>query len=436
MHRPELCSLENHLLNGTVLADFMSPLLATFENLRYNEKIFRTLSMPLFSVLGCLRHLQGCSGLRQHIQSLFHLIDDAKVPLARSTAADALSSKKRQKILEASLEQLYKTAQEALPDRLSEIPGLKDRPVYAVDGTYQKESSHYKKVTPKNGGDDNPKGHCLLPFFDVRRGIPITACTDTSNVHEITLLREYVLAPNSLFNTRNALWVVDRGYVATQFWDGIKQKSKSEVVMRLKENMPVTTEEDRTITEQDVNVGVLSDKNVTLNASKKAWRLVTYQTHEGHVYTYLTNNFDLEPGVIAFLYLRRWDEEKCFDPWKNDFSQKKAWSKNKTAIQNQTTMAIMTSILVALFENKHLEEWAIQDEKALKKKDIVIDKLKKIDGAKKEGEIEKYRWFHRVFKKVSKTSKQIFRFIKGCYSKKASKALYDNQLRVLFIKYL
>ena len=94
--------------------------------------------------------------------------------MARSTASDALSSKKRQKILEASLEQLYKTARETLPDRLSEIPGLKDRPVYAVDGTYQKESSHYKKVTPKNGGDDNPKGHCLLPFFDVRRGIPIT----------------------------------------------------------------------------------------------------------------------------------------------------------------------------------------------------------------------------------------------------------------------
>ena len=169
MHRPELCSLENHLLNGTVLADFMSPLLATFENLRYNEKIFRTLSMPLFSVLGCLRHLQGCSGLRQHIQSLFHLIDDAKVPLARSTAADALSSKKRQKILEASLEQLYKTAQEALPDRLSEIPGLKDRPVYAVDGTYQKERSHYKKVTPKNGGDDNPKGHCLQGKRAIKR---------------------------------------------------------------------------------------------------------------------------------------------------------------------------------------------------------------------------------------------------------------------------
>ena len=98
-----------------------------------------------------------------------------------------LAQKTDKRYLKHHLRQLYKTAQEALPDRLSEIPGLKDRPVYAVDGTYQKESSHYKKITPKNGGDDNPKGHCLLPFFDVRRGIPITACTDTSNVHEINL---------------------------------------------------------------------------------------------------------------------------------------------------------------------------------------------------------------------------------------------------------
>ena len=32
----------------------------------------------------------------------------------------------------------------------------------------------------------------------------------------------------------------------------------------------------------------------------------------------------LQPGVVAFLYSRRWEEEKCFDTWKNDFTQAKA----------------------------------------------------------------------------------------------------------------
>lgn len=39
---------------------------------------------------------------------------------------------------------------------------------------------------------------------------------------------------------------------------------------------------------------------------------------------FLTNEYELEPVLIAFVYLRRWEEEKCFDTWKNDLSQKKA----------------------------------------------------------------------------------------------------------------
>jgi len=53
----------------------------------------------------------------------------------------------------------------------------------------------------------------------------------------------------------------------------------------------------------------------------------------GRIYKYLTNNFDLEPGVIAFLYLRRWDEEKILDTWENDFSQRKAWGEGINAIK-------------------------------------------------------------------------------------------------------
>ena len=156
----------------------------------------------------------------------------------------------------------------------------------------------------------------------------------------------------------------------------------------------------------------------------------------GVQYSYLTNNFDLEPGVIAFLYLRRWDEEKSFDPWKNDFSQKKAWGKSKTAIQNQTTLAVITSILIALFEQKHLDKWGMQDEKVLKKKSIEIMKIKKQDASDTEVEIKRLRWFHETYRAVAKTSKQIFRFLKGCFMKKASKLLYDLQLKPLYERYL
>lgn len=436
MSRPELIQLEKKLFDNTLFSDFISPLTESFEKIRYNPKIYHTLSMPLFAALGCLRHIQGNVILREFIQSLYHLTDEARLPLPRSTISDALSSKKRQTDLESTLSQLYLSARNTLPNRLKDIPGLNGRQVYAVDGTYQKESSHFKKKTPKQGGNDNPTGHCILSLFNVSLGIPVSGSIETSSAHEITVMRDYAKHKESLFNLRHALWVVDRGFTATPFWDEQKKKRKTEVIMRHKENMTIVMEEDKEISECDVNTGVLSDKTVTLNASKDIWRLVTYQTPEGSEYSYLTNNFDLEPGVIAFLYLRRWDEEKSFDPWKNDFAQKKAWGKSKAAIQNQTTLAVITSILVALFEHKNLDKWGMRDEKVLKKKSIETMKIKKQDENKKLHEIKSTRWFHETYTAVAKTSKQIFRFLKGCFMKKASKLLYDLQLKPLYERYL
>jgi hypothetical protein len=35
---------------------------------------------------------------------------------------------------------------------------------------------------------------------------------------------------------------------------------------------------------------------------------------------------------VAFLYFRRWDEEKYFDNFKNDMANKKVWGKSPVAI--------------------------------------------------------------------------------------------------------
>ena len=56
---------------------------------------------------------------------------------------------------------------------------------------------------------------------------------------------------------------------------------------------------------------------------------------EGRAYFYITNDFTLEPGVVAFLYYRRWDCEKFFDNFKNDLAGAKAWGKSPIAIEQQ-----------------------------------------------------------------------------------------------------
>ena len=83
----------------------------------------------------------------------------------------------------------------------------------------------------------------------------------------------------------------------------------------------------------------------------------------------LTHDFSLLPGVVAFLYFRRWEEEKCFDTWKNDFAQAKAWGKGRVAIANQARLAMITSLLVAMLLQTRLGAAGTQDAKAQAKQD-------------------------------------------------------------------
>lgn len=435
MPRPELNTLNNLLRDNTVFSQFMEPLQKVLDDLRHYQGIFPTLTMPLFCMLGCLRHLTATTTLREQVQGLLHLTDEAKAPLARSTWSDALNSETRHDVLALALPKLVSLAQATLPDRLADIPGLCGRSVYAVDGTYQQESSHYKRCTPKQGGEDNPKGHCLLPYFDVRRGIPVDVSVDTTSAHETTVLKNYVLTKESVFHERGALWLADRGFVDAKFWDSLKQAREIEVITRLKENMLINSRQSRPVMACLLNEGVISDELIELNSSSQQWRLVTYKTPLDHIYTYLTNNVEMEPGVIAFLYLRRWDEEKCFDTWKNDFSQKKAWGKGYTAIKSQTVLAIMTSILVALFLNDRQQNWGISDEKSLAKQEKrFYDDLTETQGS----DVIKATkpWYLLFYRSVSKVSRQILRFLKSCFLKKASDRLYDSQLKPLLMRYL
>ncbi|MDP5211326.1 hypothetical protein, partial [Microbulbifer sp. 2205BS26-8] len=115
------------------------------------------LPMEDFCAFGCLRHLQGIQTLREQIQLLFHLTEAAQMPVARSTYSDALSSEYRLEILIQMVTQLFRQARAVLPDRLAEIPGLGERSIYAVDGSYQNESTHYHRCALKHGGEDNSK---------------------------------------------------------------------------------------------------------------------------------------------------------------------------------------------------------------------------------------------------------------------------------------
>ncbi|WP_291994712.1 transposase [Candidatus Accumulibacter sp. ACC003] len=161
--------------------------------------------------------------------------------------------------------------------------------------------------------------------------------------HEITLLRDYDQSEQAMTRHKDALWLVDRAFIDAAFWDSRKKRLGVTLITRMKSSLCIDSTEPLPVADLPANEGVLKDLRITLRSSRQDWRLITFRSRRGHLVEFLTNEFKLEPGLIAFLYSRRWEEEKCFDTWKNDFSQAKAWGASVAAIENQVRLALTLS---------------------------------------------------------------------------------------------
>lgn len=428
-----LRSLMHRLTDNTVFADLLDPANRALQQVRAAGSIGRSLTMPDFLALGVLRHLQGTTTLREQVQVLLHLNPSAQpvIPLARSTWSDALACRARLEVLQALLPRLRTQAKACLPDRLAALTGLGKRSVFAIDGTYQEESAHFQRQTPREGGNDNPKGHALLSFYDLRLGVPVDVQVDTRNRHETRLLRDYDAREQALTQQRNAVWLVDRAFIDAPFWDAKKRSLGATMITRWKSSLRIDSSESRPIPNDEINEGVVSDCLVRLSSSPAPWRKVTYRTRRGRIVEFLSNDFKLQPGLLAFLYARRWDEEKCFDTWKNDFAQAKAWGKRPVSIENQTCLAILTSLLVAMALPTLLDDPDPRDVKALRK----ADKRQARDPSHPDS-TDRPDWAGEAFRHTSKISRQVLRFFKHGFLLQASPGLYQAQLRPLLERYL
>jgi hypothetical protein len=428
-----LASLMHRLADNTVLADLLQPVERALQTCRQAASLGRTLGMREFLTLGVLRHLQGTATVREQIQTLLHLAEASaeRVPLARSTWSDALASPARLEVLQAILPAVAQEARRQLPDRLADIPYLGSRPVFAADGTYQRESVHYRGRAPKDGGTDNPKGHAHLTFYDVRLGVPVDVAVETRNRHETAILRDYDRSPAAVIRQRSAICLLDRAFVDAPFWDAKKRALGIVMITRLKSNLRIDSTEDLGIDASPVNAGVEKNLRVVLASSRAPWRLIVYRSRRGHVVEFLTNDFDLPPGVVAFLYSRRWEEEKCFDTWKNDFAMGKAWAKSRTALDIQARLAVLASVLVAMLLVCRLGPEGSADDKALKRQARrQAKKPEQPDGT------DRPDWTVALFRSTSKVSRQVLRFFKTCFLRPASQGLYQRELRPLLAAYL
>lgn len=422
-----LTSLINKLTDDTVLQQWFSPLQTALDKTRYPDTVFGTLTMPAFLLLGCLRQLQSHLTLREQVQVLMHIDGADMAPLARSTWSDALASARRCSITRDALSALIDQARISLPDRYHDIPSLGEREVIAIDASYQTESAHYKPRYPMDGGTDNQKGHMLMTFYDLRKGIPLYVKTETTSMGEMKVIKQ-TINEHPWMQVKNALYSVDRAFIDAQLWDKRKQKDKATMVTRFKSNMTYVEQESRLIVKRRCNEAVISDTRVSLPRSKQPWRRIEFMTPEGEITVYLSNDFTLEPGELAFIYHRRWDEEKFFDNFKNDLANTKAWGKSKVSIEQQAMMGIMSYISTRLFLEEQFEVLNLQDGNTTKS----VKQKKKLDEHAANGGI----YIRAKWTELSKIPLQVWRFFRYCFMKRHSSRLYEQQLKPLLMNYI
>ena len=299
----------------------------------------------------------------------------------------------------------------------------------AIDTTYQTESAHYRPIYPSKGGHDNQKGHVLSMIYDIRYGIPLAVNTETISIGEMRVLKREDEPVHRWMCVKNAIYVVDRAFIDGRYWDKRQEKFASTVITRMKSSLKYTTEQERAIKTGQCNEGIVYDRQIELNCSKQPWRLVGFEHPDGSSYEYLTNDMNLEPGVIAFLYLRRWDEEKYFDDIKNNLAGSKAWGKNPVSIEQQALLSMVSMILTKLFLSR-------------RQKELGLDKVDSTQTLKQHAKQERYALTghgiaYRVFyDEISKIPRQIWRFLKNCFAEKHSLELYTRQLMPLMLRYL
>ena len=104
-------------------------------------------------------------------------------------------------------------------------------------------------------------------------------------------------------------------------------------------------------------------------------KIVYIEPSTGRRFVFLTNQMTLPPGLIAFIYKKRWDIEKVFDQFKNKLMESKAWAKSLIAKCTQAQFMVLTHNLTLMLERKLESEKGICNtkiEKHRKKESYVI----------------------------------------------------------------
>lgn len=268
----------------------------------------------------------------------------------------SLKSKRRLRLLEDINHSLARKCQDIDGDPFAEHKELAGFAVYAADGHYQACSTHEDKIAGKR----RAVGHFFamdlrtqaLRHLDIARPDLLKRRKAEHDIKALKRLDPEVLRMGEP-KGRKVILVYDRAIIDFDQWFRWKKGKGIYVVTREKENMKLqilgTPKVDRS---DPRNAGVVADQNVGHSKGRLIRRIIYIDPVSGEEYRFLTNEMTLPPGLIVFMYKRRWDIEKVFDEQKNKLGEKKAWAKGPTAKCQQAMFQCIAHNLLLLCEHE------------------------------------------------------------------------------------
>ena len=189
------------------------------------------------------------------------------------------------------------------------------------------------------------KLHTLL---DLRGSIPSFIHITDGKTHDVNILDDLLIEPA-------AFYLMDRGYLDFARLYAIHQ-AQAFFVTRAKRNTQFKRRYSHAV--DRLNTPVFSDQTgvLTVFYSRQDYpapmRRVVIRDDAGKRIVFLTNNFALQPELIAQLYRQRWQVELFFKWIKQHLRIKTFLGTGENAVKTQIWIAVCTYVLIAIAKKR------------------------------------------------------------------------------------
>ena len=327
---------------------------------------------------GCLRVLSQQTSGRGHLQQL---VDAGLLSVLRQTLQASLHSARRLSLLSAVTTMVERKLAQELPDPFAHLAALKGYHLYAADGHFHEHATHDAPIA----GEKRPVQHFYALNLRTQALSHLSVAlsggeTQRKREHDLHALKRLTIDQlrQQASVGEKVLYIYDRAAIDYQAWTKWKMKGiyfisreKAKHNLAVIGNLPFQMNDP-------INAGVISDDIVSSAGCISALRRVTYRCPESNeIIAFITNVFDdIPPGIIAYLYKRRWNIEKIFDTMKHSYCERKAWASGDNAKTIQARFICLQHNLACLFEQKiPYETIAAPHQKRAKKRVAQLEKI-------------------------------------------------------------